>query len=89
MFDAGEADPHGNLEGADAGEAVLSFPSPESLRREPEEVRRVLAHAGTGTEPLVIVVEAAEELTDEDLGIVLDAAGHVKRPVILRVIRNG
>ena len=85
----GEADPHGNLEGANAGEVVLSYPSPESLTREREEVHRVLAHAGTGTEPLVIVLEAAEELTDEELAVVLEGAGRAERPVILRVIRNG
>jgi len=89
VIEAGEADPHGNLEGADAGEVVLSFPSPESLTRERDEVHRVLAHPGTGTEPLVIVLEAADELTDEDLTVVLTAAARAPRPVILRVIRNG
>lgn len=89
VIDAGEADPHGNLKGADAGEVVLSFPSPESLTRERDEVHRVLAHTGTGTAALVILVEAAEELTDEDLAVVLEAAGRAERPVILRVIRNG
>jgi hypothetical protein len=48
----------------------------------------VLAGAGTGTEPLVVVIEAAEELTDADLGLVLDAARRAPRPVILRIIRE-
>jgi hypothetical protein len=89
VIDVGEADPHGNLEGADAGEVVLSYPSPDSLTREREEVHRVLAHAGTGTEPLVILLEAAEELTDEELAVALEGAARAERPVILRVIRNG
>lgn len=88
LVEVGDADPHGNLEGTDAGEVVLSFPSPASLVREREEVGRVLANAGTGTAPLVVVIEAAEELTDEEITIVFDAAEHADRPVILRVIRN-
>jgi hypothetical protein len=35
------------------------------------------------------VVEAAEELRDDELAAVLDAAGHTSRAVILRVIRDG
>ena len=64
------------------------MPSPETLAREVDEVRRVIAGAGTGVEPLVIVVEAAEELRDEELAGVIEAAGHTERAVILRVIRN-
>jgi hypothetical protein len=67
---------------------VLSVPSPESLAREADEVRRVIARAGTGVEPLVIVIEAAEELRDEELEPALAAAAHTSRPVILRVIRD-
>jgi len=36
----------------------------------------------------MIEVEAAEELRDDELAAVLDAAGHTSRPVILRIIRN-
>ena len=32
-------------------------PSPEALAREADEVGRVIAHAGTGVQPLVVVVE--------------------------------
>jgi len=52
-------------------------------------VRRVISHAGQGAEPLVLVLQAAEELRDEELTTVLSAAEHSARPVILRVIRNG
>jgi hypothetical protein len=81
-------DTEGNLEPPPGGEVVLSVPSPEALIREQDEVCRVISHAGTGVEPLVVVVEAAEELRDEELAAVLGAAEHGSRPVILRVIRN-
>lgn len=86
--ETGATDPEGNLEAPAAGEVVLSVPSPEALAREADEVSRVIARAGTGVEPLLIVVEAAEELRDEELAPTVKAAGHSPRPVILRVIRN-
>jgi hypothetical protein len=67
---------------------VLSVPSPETLAREAGEVHRVIADAGTGVEPLVLVVEAAEELRDEELAPVLEALGHTERAVLLRIIRG-
>jgi hypothetical protein len=81
-------DDEGNLEPPAVGEVVLSFPSPEALSREADEVRRVIAHAGTGVEPLVVVIEVAEELREDELGPIVEAAGHTSRAVILRVIRN-
>lgn len=88
VVETGGTDAEGNLE-ALAGEVVLSMPSPETLRREPEQAGRVIAGAGTGEEPLVVVIEAAEELPDSDLRVILEAARHTARPVILRVIREG
>lgn len=88
VVEIGATDPEGVLEPPPAGEIVLSVPSPETIHREPDALRRVLAEAGTGTEPLVVVIEAAEELTDPDLRLVLDAARRSPRPVILRVIRD-
>ena len=73
---AGQADAQGNLEAPDGGEVVLSVPSPEALTREADEVRRVIERAGTGVEPLVVVVEAADELREDELAVVLEAAGH-------------
>jgi hypothetical protein len=89
VIEAGLTDAEGNLEPPVAGEVVLSVPSPEALRREAVEVRRVIERAGTGVEPLVIVVEAAEELRDDELAPVLSAARHSSRAVILRIIRDG
>ena len=89
VIEHGPADSHGHLETGDTGQIVLSVPSPEGLAREPDEVHRVITQAGTGAEPLVVVVEAAEELRDDELAAVLEAAGHSSRPVILRVMRDG
>jgi hypothetical protein len=88
VVEHGETDEQGALVAPAAGEVVLSVPSPETLSREPSEVARVLDKAGTGTQPLVIVIEAAEELREEELAAVVTAAARSSRPVILRVIRN-
>jgi hypothetical protein len=88
VVEVGPTDSEGVLEAPVAGEIVLSLPSPEGLEREADEVRRVIRLAGTGVEPLVVVIEAAEELRDEELAPLLDAAGHASRAVILRIIRN-
>ena len=88
VVETGYTTADGHLEPPDAGTVVLSVPSPEALAREADEVRQVLAHAGPGVEPLVVVVEAAEELRDDELTAVLEAAEHSSRPVILRVMRD-
>jgi hypothetical protein len=67
------------------GEVVLSVPSPEALRREAGQVSRVLEDAGAGDEPLVIVVEVAEELREDELVVVVAAAAAAPRAVLLRV----
>ena len=48
----------------------------------------MIAHAGTGVEPLVVDVEAAEELREHELAALLDATSHASRAVILRIIRD-
>jgi hypothetical protein len=83
------ADAEGRLEAPDAGQVVMSVPSPEALVRESDEVRRVVDEAGTGTEPLVVVVEAAEELRADELAPLLEAAERSRRSVILRVMGDG
>jgi hypothetical protein len=79
-------DPGGKLDSARAGQVVMAAPAPETLTREPEDVHRVIDDAGTGPEPLVVVIEAAEELRQEELEVVLDAAEHTERNVIVRIV---
>ena len=88
VVETGSTTADGHLDPSDAGDVVLSVPSPEALAREADEVRRVVAHAGTGVEPLVVVVQAAEELRDDELAAVVEATGHASRPVILRILRD-
>jgi hypothetical protein len=88
LVESGPTDAHGRLEAETAGQIVLSLPSPEALEREADSVRHVLAHAGTGTEPLIVVVEVADEVRESELAAALQAAGHTSRAVILRVNRG-
>jgi hypothetical protein len=85
VVEGGPTDAEGRLE-ALPGQVVLSLPSPEALEREADEVRHVIGGAGTGIEPLVVVVEAAEELREQELAALLDAASHTSRAVILRIM---
>ncbi|MFZ0089702.1 MAG: tRNA (N6-threonylcarbamoyladenosine(37)-N6)-methyltransferase TrmO, partial [Solirubrobacteraceae bacterium] len=72
IVEHGTPDAEGRLEAPAAGQIVLSVPSPEALARDVAAVHRVIAEAGTGVQPLVIVVEAADELRDEELRPVVD-----------------
>ena len=78
----------GRLNPPPAGEVILSVLSPEALRRDRQEVEDAIGQAVTGDEPLVIVVEAAEELREDELAAVLDAADRADRVVILRVMAD-
>src|SRR4051812_7734998 len=88
VVEVGPTDADGRLEPPAAGKVVLSVPSPETLAREAAEVARVIAQAGTGAEPLVVVVEAAEELRDDELAAVLEATDRTALPVIMRILRD-
>jgi hypothetical protein len=81
-----EAD--GRLGPPAAGEIVMSVLSPEALTREPDQVRDVISNAPDHHQPLVIIVQAAEELREDELAVVLDAAASTDRPVIMRVIAD-
>jgi hypothetical protein len=81
-------DPQGRLGPPEAGEVVMSVPSPEALIREGQELQDVVRHAAGTDEPLVIIVEAAEELREDELAAVLAAAAHTHHPVILRVMAD-
>jgi hypothetical protein len=78
----------GRLAPSETGEVILSVLSPETLAREPERVRNVLRGAPALDEPLLIIVEAAEELREDELTVVADAAAKTRRRVILRVMSD-
>jgi hypothetical protein len=86
LVQTGPTDDRGYLE-AMAGEVVLSYPSPEELTRHSDDVQRVVRLAGTGSAPLVVVIDAAEELQEDQAALVVAAARHAPRTVVLRVIR--
>jgi len=88
VLDHIETDVDGRLDPPPAGAVVLSVPSPEALRRDRQEVEDAIGLAVTGDEPLVIVVEGAEELREDELAVVLDAADRADRVVILRVMAD-
>lgn len=78
----------GRLGPPEAGEIVMSVLSPEALIRERQQLRDVVHRAAAGDEPLVIIVQAAEELREDELAAVLAGAAHTRRPVILRVMAD-
>jgi hypothetical protein len=86
LVQTGPTDERGVLEEM-AGDVVLALPAPEELGRQPAELRRVIDQAGPGTAPLVVVIQAGEELLEEDAAPLVNAARSARRPVILRVIR--
>src|SRR5271156_2849858 len=83
--EAGPTDADGHLEAPGAGQVVLSLLSPEALEREADEVRRGIAHAGTGVEPLLVVVEGAEERRGGEMAALWAASSLASRAVILRI----
>ena len=86
VVDRVAAEPDGRLGPPEAGEVVMSVLSPEALRSDQREVRDVVLQATPGSGPLVIVIEAAEELREDELAAVLDAAARAGRAVVLRVL---
>ena len=89
VVEHGPTDSEGVLEPPVAGQVVLSVPSPEALRRQADDLHQLIDAAGTSTEPIVVVVEAAEVQREDELSAVVAAAQRARRPVILRVIRDG
>ena len=71
----------------EAGEVVLSVLSPEALR-DVQQIHDIIDEAPDEGEPLVIIVEAAEYLREDELAAVLYATDTTHRPVILRVLAN-
>ena len=86
VVDRVAAEPDGRLGPPEAGEVIMSVLSPEALRSDQREVRDVVLQAAPGSAPLVILIEAAEELREDELAAVLDAAARADRAVVLRVL---
>ena len=79
------AGPQGTLEPPAAGQVVLSFLSPEDLRRESEQVSRELRQASAG-QPPVVVIEVAEYLREDEVAVLLQAAERAQRTVLLCIL---
>jgi hypothetical protein len=75
----------GTIEPPEAARVVLSFLSPEALIREAEQIRHEVQRIG-GTEPPVVVVQVAEELREDELAVLLQAAGHAGRTLLLCIL---
>jgi hypothetical protein len=78
----------GKLPPPAAGEIVLTVPSPEALRREPDEILNVVTDAAEDGDPLIVLVEGAEYLRDDEIDAVLEAAAATKRVLIMRIIQG-
>ena len=89
VVETGYTTADGHLEPSDAGTVVLSVPSPEALARQADDVRRVIAGAEEGVQPLVVAQLLGGLHDDVELAAVLAAAGRASRPVILRILRDG
>jgi hypothetical protein len=78
----------GKLPPPAAGEIVLTVPSHEALRREPGEILNVVTDAAEDGDPLIVLVEGAEYLRDDEIDAVLEAAAATKRVLIMRIIQG-
>jgi hypothetical protein len=87
VLDHIEVDPPGDIGPPEAGVVVMSVLSPEGLR-DAQEVRDAVGQAEAGDEAVTIVVRAAEELREDELAVVLDAARRADRLVIVRIIAD-
>lgn len=87
VLDHIEVDPPGDIGPPEAGEVVMSVLSPEGLRNA-QEVRDAVGQAEAGAEAVTIVVRAAEELREDELAVVLEAARRADRLVIVRIVAD-
>jgi hypothetical protein len=81
------ANGEGRILPPEGGRVVLSFLSPEALRREAEQVRREVRQAA-GDEPPVVVLEEAEYLREDELSVLVQAADEAGRTVLLCVLSS-
>jgi hypothetical protein len=88
VLDHFPGDEDGRLGPPEAGEIVMTVPSPETLRRDQPEVQEAVLGAEDEDQPPVILVEAAEYLREDELAPVLEAADLAQRVVILRILSD-
>jgi hypothetical protein len=81
-------DDDGKLLPPRAGEIILRVPSPEALRRERQAILDEVVAAAADGGPLVVLVEGAEYLRDNEIDAVLGAADATKRVLILRILEG-
>jgi hypothetical protein len=88
VLDHFPGDEDGRLGPPEAGEIVMTVPSPEALRRDQEELQDAVVGDEGGHQPPVIIVEAAEYLREDELAPVLEAADLAQRVVIVRILAD-
>jgi hypothetical protein len=81
-----EADEEGRIPAPLAGQVVLTVPSPETLPRQADEIRKAIDGEPDEIKPAIVIVEEAEFLRAEEMAPVLEASRRSHRSVILRVI---
>jgi hypothetical protein len=82
------AGPDGRLTPPETGEVLLTVPSPEALRRHADELLELATDAEEDAGPLVVLIEGAEYLRDDEIGAALDAAGASKRVLIVCILEG-
>lgn len=82
------AGPDGKLTPPETGEILLTVPSPEALRRHADELLELATDAEEDSGPLVVVIEGAEYLRENELAAALDAAAASKRVLIVCILQG-
>jgi len=79
----------GRIEPPSTGRVVFSLPSPEVLLRDADDVRRAVDLAPAGSEPVVVVLEAADAVREEHLALLVEAGARAPGPLVVAVLAPG
>jgi hypothetical protein len=82
------ADAEGRITPPEAGQVVASVLSPEGLISEAGQVAEAITGAAADHQPLVVLVQDAEHLREEELAALLAAAARSGQVVLLRVLSS-
>ena len=77
------------IEPPDSGHVVFSLPSPDVLLRDADDVRRAVDLAPHGPGPVVVVLEAADELREEHLALLVEAGARAPSPLVVALLGPG